>query len=68
MFFDIPDLPLVADLRHRELVAEAERFRLGRLARAARRARRAERPPAPPGAAPTPAANTDPNRRYAVSR
>lgn len=71
MIFDTPYLLLVAELRHRELIAEAERFRLGRLARAARRARPAERAPAPPeapGPARTPAANTHANRRYAVPR
>ncbi|MBW0128036.1 hypothetical protein [Pseudonocardia oceani] len=46
MFFDPSHLSLTADLRHRELLAEAEQFRLGRLARAARRA--ARRRPAPP--------------------
>ncbi|GAA3246099.1 hypothetical protein GCM10017691_53850 [Pseudonocardia petroleophila] len=71
MFFDNPHLSLTADLRHRELLAEAELFRLGRLARLARRARRPERPPAPPRppeATRSPSANSDANRRYAVSR
>ncbi|MBW0116335.1 hypothetical protein [Pseudonocardia abyssalis] len=71
MFFDSPGHSRTAELRHRELLAEAEQFRLGRLARAARRARRSERspmPPAPPDRPTSPAANTDANCRYAVPR
>ena len=39
MFFDLPPLTTV-HLRHDELLAEAEQYRLGRLARSARRAGR----------------------------
>lgn len=62
MFFDSPHLTLTADLRHRELLAEAERFRLGHLARRAAR-RDAPRRPAPPEppAAPDPPASPDPS-------
>lgn len=59
MFFDSPHLPLIADLRHRELLAEAERSRLGRLAREARRHAR-RRPAAPEPAPPEPPAPPDP--------
>lgn len=68
MFFDNPHLSLTADLRHRELLAEAELFRLGRLARRTRRSERPPTPPAPPDRPASPAANTDAERRYAVSR
>ncbi|QJY46417.1 hypothetical protein [Pseudonocardia broussonetiae] len=60
MFFDSPHLTLTADLRHRELLAEAEGFRLGRLARAARRDAR-RRPAAPQPAPPEPPAPPDPS-------
>jgi len=52
MFTDAPFLSLAADLRHRELLAEAEQFRLARLARAGRRAARATRRRAVPVRAP----------------
>jgi hypothetical protein len=53
MFIDSPFLSQLAEQRHRELVAEAEQYRLGRLARAARRVRpparsRPERAPRAP--------------------
>ena len=43
MFTDLPFLAVAADLRHRELLAEAADFRLARSARDARRAARATR-------------------------
>ncbi len=53
MFTDTPFLSQLADQRHRELVAEAEQYRLGRLARAARRVRPPARSrPEPPRLAP----------------
>jgi hypothetical protein len=48
MFIDAPYLSLAADLRHRELLADAENFRLAKLARAARRLARAPQRPAEP--------------------
>lgn len=48
MFTDLPFLSVAADLRHRDLLAEAEEFRLAKLVRAARRVTRAAPASAPP--------------------
>lgn len=75
MFTDTPFLSFSADLRYRELLAEADRFRLSKLAKAARREARAARRRAPtPRPIPVPAAprreagNVDAERRYPVPR
>ncbi len=71
MFTDFAALSTVSDLRHRELLAEAEQYRLGRLARAARRvaARRATAPPRPRGVPPQRTApETAADRRTLVPR
>jgi hypothetical protein len=75
MFTDAPFLSSSADLRHRELLAEADRFRLAKLARTARRearaARRRARTPHPipaPAAPSREAGNVDAERRYPVPR
>ena len=71
MFTDVPFLSVSADLRRRELLAEAEQYRLGRLARAARRAarRRAADPPRPRGGPPRRTApETTADRRALVPR
>lgn len=76
MFTDTPFLSSGADLRHRELLAEADRFRLAKLARTARREARAvaRRRAATPRPIPVPAApsreagNVDAERRYPVPR
>ncbi len=61
MFIDAPYLSIAADLRHRELLADAENYRLAKLARAGRRmVRAAQRPvePQPPEVRP-PARSAD---------
>lgn len=74
MFTDTPFLSITADHRRRELLAEADRFRLGRLARSARREARAAQRSAELRRAVVPAArsversNVDAERRYPVPR
>lgn len=69
MFTDAPFLSVSADLRRRELLAEAEQYRLGRLARAARRAGRGATPPRPRGVPPRRTApETAADRRTLVPR
>lgn len=75
MFTDTPYMSIAADLRHRELLAEADHFRLAKLAKAARREARATRRrattprPVPVPAAPSrEAGNVDAERRYPVPR
>ncbi|MHA6785400.1 hypothetical protein ACVGOW_31055 [Pseudonocardia saturnea] len=75
MFTDTPYLSIAADLRHRELLVEADRFRLVTLAKAARReARAARRRVTAPRPVPEPAAqrreagDLDAERRYPVPR
>lgn len=76
MFTDTPALSLLADHRHRELLAEADRFRLAKVAKAARREARAARRhlPVRRTPAPVPAAQTiarrivDAECRYPVPR
>ncbi len=74
MFTDAPYLIASTDLRHRELLADAENHRLAKLARTARRmARATQRPaePRPPEVRP-PATSADreidADRRYLVPR
>lgn len=64
-----------ADHHRRELLADADTFRLARLARAGRRARRRApvrvpepAPPRPAGVAATEQRNAGADRRYPVSR
>jgi hypothetical protein len=76
MFTDTPFLSFSADLRHQQLLAEAERFRLVKLVKAARREartarRRALSLPAPipvPPAQSREHGNVDAERRYPVPR
>ncbi len=70
MFTDLPFLSVLADDRHRELLADAEQHRLGRLARAARRVRppSARSRPAPPTDAPPPPAGPSTRREPARDR
>ncbi len=59
MFFDAPFLPLLADIRRQELLAEAEQHRLAKLARAVSR---------PPDRAPRPVRIVDAECRCPVPR